>query len=147
SDLLFGGSEPAGPWLTAAAAIVADPGGAQLAPLDPKHRHGTSPDATSTVLGMDEDAARTTLREMGFTVGKIIRTTSQSPAGTVVSVDFDGPRVAGGRVDVTVSRGTPYTTPAPAPSTTGTAPRAPSPQAPAPAPLPSIGDIIGGLFR
>lgn len=147
---LFGGLEPARTWLTAAAAIVDDHGGATLAPLDPKYRHGTSPDATSTVLGMDEDAARITLREMGFTVGKIIRTTSQAPSGTVISVDFDGPREAGGRVDVTVSRGTPYTAPAPTPSTTGTIPQPPAPQAPAPAPapapLPSIGDIIGGLF-
>ena len=148
---LYGGLEPARTWLTAAGPIVDDHGGAVLAPVEPKYRYGTSPDATATVVGLGEEEARTALREMGFTVGKIIRmydSAGTRPAGTVMSVDFDGPRVEGGTVDVTVSRGTRYTAPAPTPQAPAPAPApAPSPQAPAPAPaLPDLADIIGGIF-
>src|SRR6185369_16869788 len=82
---LFGGNEPARTWFTAMKPIANNYGPVALPPTDPRYVDGAPGSRVPSVSGMNQDLARTRLREAGFQVAdQTSSVNSASSAGTVV---------------------------------------------------------------
>lgn len=140
---LYGAMEPARTWFAATETWRAE-NTPELPAASSGYVSGTSPLAAKTVVGMERSEGITALRQMGFTIAGV-REVESDDSG-IVSVDFVGDEVAGGRVQVTVAK--PRPEPAPEPTSAPSQPSAPSaPQAPAPIPqVPDLGSVLGGLL-
>src|SRR5215218_8067447 len=114
---LFGGNEPARTWFTAMKPIANNFGPIALPPTDPRYVDGAPGSRVPSVAGMNQDLARTRLREAGFQVAdQTSSVNSGSSAGTVVGTSPSGATVPGSIITLQVSNGIP---PAPPPPPAG----------------------------
>jgi membrane peptidoglycan carboxypeptidase len=114
---LFGGNEPARTWFTAMKPIANNFGPVSLPPTDPRFVDGAPGSRVPSVAGMNQDLARTRLREAGFQVAdQTSSVNSGSSAGTVVGTSPSGATVPGSIITLQVSNGIP---PAPPPPPAG----------------------------
>src|SRR5215213_6042323 len=138
---LFGGNEPARTWFTAMKPIANNFGPVSLPPTEPRFVDGAPGSRVPSVAGMNQDLARTRLREAGFQVAdQTSSVNSGSSAGTVVGTSPAGATVPGSIITLQVSNGIP---PAPPPQPAGQIPGLPpvagsmlGPPPPAPPPPP-----------
>jgi membrane peptidoglycan carboxypeptidase len=120
---LFGGNEPARTWFTAMKPIANNFGPVSLPPTDPRFVDGAPGSRVPSVAGMNQDLARTRLREAGFQVAdQTSSVNSGSSAGSVVGTSPSGATVPGSIITLQVSNGIP---PAPPPPPAGQIPGLP----------------------
>ncbi|HKV17507.1 MAG TPA: transglycosylase/D,D-transpeptidase PonA2 [Mycobacterium sp.] len=114
SGNLFGGNEPARTWFTAMKPIANNFGPVSLPPTDPRFVDGAPGSRVPSVSGMNQDLARTRLREAGFQVAdQTSSVNSASSAGTVVGTSPSGATVPGSIITLQVSNGIPPAPPPP----------------------------------
>ena len=111
---LFGGNEPARTWFTAMKPIANNFGEVKLPPTDPRYVDGAPGSKVPSVSGMNQDLARTRIREAGFQVAdQASSVNSASSAGTVVGTSPSGQTVPGSIITLQVSNGIPPPPPPP----------------------------------
>ncbi len=111
---LFGGNEPARTWFGAMKPIANNFGDVALPPTDPRYVDGAPGSKVPSVSGMNQDLARTRIREAGFQVAdQATSVNSASSAGTVVGTSPAGQTVPGSIITLQVSNGIPPPPPPP----------------------------------
>lgn len=126
---LFGGNEPARTWFAALKPIATNFGDVVLPPTDPRYVDGGPNSRVPSVVGLDVDAARARLKEVGFAVAdQLSWVNSTAKSGAVVGTTPGGQTIPGSIITIQVSNGIP---PAPPPPPEGF-----------PLPLPPIGSTV-----
>lgn len=122
---LFGGNEPARTWFTAMKPIANNFGDVSMPPTDPRYVDGGSNSRVPNVSGLDVDAARARLKEVGFQVAdQLSWVNSGAKSGAVIGTSPSGQTIPGTVITIQVSNGIPPAPPPP-PAEFGPAPPPP----------------------
>ena len=103
---LFGGNEPARTWFNAMKPIANNWGEVRLPPTDPRYVDGAPGSRVPSVSGLDQNAARQRLKDVGFQVAEYASSVNSSSSyGTVVGTSPSGQTVPGSIITILISNG------------------------------------------